>query len=466
MAQPERFESLILGSGTGGKLVAWHMARSGRRTAAVERRWVGGACPNIACLPSKNEIFSAKVAYLANHAAHFGTMVGPVAVDMATVRQRKREMVEALIATHLQNYKASGAELIMGTGRFVAPKTLEVRLNDGGTRVLAGEQIFLNVGTHAAVPSVPGLEAARPLTHVEALELDYLPSHLLVIGGGYSGLELAQAYRRFGSNVTVIEQGPQLMGREDFDASHEIRRILSDEGIQVLVEAELLQVHGQSGKQVSLIVRTTSGEQHIEGSDILVAVGRIPNTAGIGLDEAGVELDGRGYIRVNERLETSAPGVWALGECAGSPQFTHVSEDDFRIIRDNLAGGNRTRLDRLVPYCMFTDPPLAHVGLSEGEAERHGIITRVARLPVSAVLRAQATGEKRGFMKALVAENDDRILGFTMIGAEAGEVMAAVQTAMLADLPYSRLRDAVLAHPTMAEGLGVLFSNVPPRSVQ
>jgi pyruvate/2-oxoglutarate dehydrogenase complex dihydrolipoamide dehydrogenase (E3) component len=466
MAQPERFDSLIFGSGTGGKLMAWHMAGSGRRTAAVERRWIGGACPNIACLPTKNEIFSAKVAYLARHAAHFGTMVGPVAVDMATVRRRKREMVEALVATHLQNYKTSGAELIMGTGRFVAPKTLEVRLNDGGTRVLSGEKIFLNLGTHAAMPSVPGLEASRPLTHVEALELDYLPSHLIVIGGGYSGLELAQAYRRFGSNVTIIEQGPQLMGREDFDVSHEIRRILSDEGIQVIVEAQLLQVHGESGKEVSLVVRTTSGEQNIEGSDILAAVGRIPNTAGIGLDEAGVELDGRGYIRVNERLETSAPEVWALGECAGSPQFTHVSEDDFRIIRDNLAGGKRSTRDRLVPYCMFTDPPLAHVGLSEGEAERHGVTTRVARLPTGAVLRAQATGEKQGFMKALIAENDDRILGFTMIGAEAGEVMATVQTAMLADLPYTRLRDAVLAHPTMAEGLGFLFSNVPPRSVQ
>jgi pyruvate/2-oxoglutarate dehydrogenase complex dihydrolipoamide dehydrogenase (E3) component len=466
MAQPERFESLILGSGTGGKLVGWHMARSGPRTAVVERQWIGGACHNVACLPSKNEIFSAKVAYLAHHAAHFSTMAGPVAVDMATVRQRKREMVEALIAIDLQNYKTSGAELIMGTGRFVAPKTLEVRLNDGGTRVLAGEKVFLNLGTHAAMPSVPGLKASRPLTHVEALELDYLPSHLIVIGGGYSGLELAQAYRCFGSKVTILEQGPQLMGREDFDVSHEIRRILSDEGIQVVVEAQLLQVHGESGKEVSLVVRTTSGEQTIEGSDILAAVGRIPNTAGIGLDAAGVELDGRGYIRVNERLETSALEVWALGECAGSPQFTHVSEDDFRIIRDNLAGGNRNTRDRLVPYCMFTDPPLAHVGLSEAEAERRGAITRVARLPTSAVLRAQATGEKQGFMKALIAENDDRILGFTMIGADAGEVMATVQTAMLADLPYTRLRDAVLAHPTMAEGLGFLFSNVPPRSVQ
>jgi pyruvate/2-oxoglutarate dehydrogenase complex dihydrolipoamide dehydrogenase (E3) component len=464
MAKPEQFETLILGSGTGGKLMAWHMAGSGRLTAVVERRWIGGSCPNIACMPSKNEIFSARVAHLARHGAQFGTVVGPVTVDMATVRRRKRDMVEAQIAKHLQNYKTSGAELIMGAGRFVAPKTLEVQLNDGGTRVLAGEQVFVNVGTHAAIPSVPGLEAARPLTHIEALELDYLPQHLIVIGGGYVGLELAQAYRRFGSNVTIIESGPQLMSREDFDVSHEMRRIVSDEGVQVLVEAELLRVRGQSGKGVTLVVRTTSGEQNIEGSDILLAAGRVPNTAGIGLEAVGVELDSRGYIRVNERLETSAPGVWALGESAGSPQFTHISEDDFRIIRDNLAGGQRSTRDRQVPYCMFTDPPLAHVGLSEGEAARRGIITRVARMPTSAVLRAQATGETQGFMKALVGDTDDRIVGFTMIGAEAGEVMAVVQMAMMADLPYWRVRDAVLAHPTMAEGLGFLFSNVPARS--
>lgn len=466
MSQLQRFEVLVLGSGTGGKLLAWHLARSGRRTAVVERRWIGGSCPNIACLPSKNEIWSAKVAHLAHHAAQFGTMTGPVAIDMATVRRRKRDMVDDQIAKHLQNYKTSGAELIMGSGRFVAPKTLEVRLNDGGTRVLTGDQVFINVGTHAAIPSIPGLEAARPLTHVEALDLDYLPAHLIVLGGGYVGLELAQAYRRFGSRVTVIEHGPQLMGREDPDVSEEVQRILSDEGIQCLVGAAPLRVHGRSGEDVSLVVRTTSGEQKIEGSDILVAAGRTPNTAGIGLEEAGVELDDRGYIRVNERLETSASEVWAIGECAGSPQFTHVSVDDFRIIRDNLGGMRRSTRDRLVPYCMFTDPPLARVGLSEGDARRKGVTARVARLPMSAVLRAQTTDERQGFMKALVGGSDDRILGFTMIGAEAGEVLAAVQTAMLAGLPYSRLRDAVLAHPTMAEGLDPLFSNVPPRSVQ
>jgi pyruvate/2-oxoglutarate dehydrogenase complex dihydrolipoamide dehydrogenase (E3) component len=463
MSQREQFDVLILGSGGGGKLTAWQMAGSGRRTAVVERRWIGGSCPNIACLPSKNEIRSAEVAHLARSAAQFGTMIGPVKVDMAKVRQRKRDMVQALVDAHLKNYKESGAELIMGTGRFVAPKTLEVRLNDGGARTLVGAQVFLNLGTHAAIPNVPGLAAANPLTHIEALELDILPAHLIVIGGGYSGLELAQAYRRFGSEVTIVEAGAQLMGREDPDASHEIRRILTDEGVQIHVPAELLKVSGQSGNAVSIALRTGSGELTIEGSHILVAAGRVANTADVGLDKAGVDLDDRGFVRVNERLETSAPDVWALGECAGSPMFTHISEDDFRIVRDNLAGGRRSTRDRLTPYCMFTDPPLAHVGLSEREAERQGVKTRVAKLPTGAVLRAQATGQTQGFMKALVGESDDRILGFTMIGAEAGEVMAVVHTAMMADLPYTKLRDADFAHPTMAEGLSFLFSNTPPR---
>src|SRR5271166_6356661 len=462
MSQPEQFEVLILGSGQGGKLLAWHMARSGRRTAVVERRWIGGSCPNIACLPSKNEIWSAEVAHLAHHAAHFGTTTGPVATDMAKVRQRKRDMVNREIDFHLQQYKTTGAELIMGGGRFVAPKTLEVRLNDGGTRVLAGDQVFLNIGTHAAIPAVPGLEAARPLTHIGALELDYLPSHLLVLGGGYVGLELAQAYRRFGSRVSVIQSGPQLMSREDPDVADEMRQLLSEEGIRFLLQTRTVNVDGQSGNEVGVTVRTASGEQKLEGSDILVAVGRVPNTAGIGLEETGVELDADGYIRVNERLETSAPNVWAIGECAGSPQFTHVSIDDFRIIRDNLAGANRSTRGRLVPYCMFTEPPLARVGLSEREAQLQGIVTRLARLPMSGVRRTATTGETQGFMKVLVGGSDDRILGFTMIGAEAGEVMAVVQTAMLADLPFPRLRDAILAHPTMAEGLASLFSDVPP----
>jgi pyruvate/2-oxoglutarate dehydrogenase complex dihydrolipoamide dehydrogenase (E3) component len=464
MAEPERFEILILGSGEAGKLLAWHMGRAGRRTAVVERRWIGGSCPNIACLPSKNEIWSARVAHQARHAAQFGTKIAsPVAVDMARVRQRKRDMVDREIALHLRNYETSGAELIMGSGRFVAPKTLEVQLNDGGTRVLAGDQVFLNIGTHAAMPDVPGLEAARPLTHIEALELGHLPSHLVVLGGGYVGVEMAQAYRRFGSRVTVIEPGPQLMSREDPDVADEMRRILAEEGIDFLLGAEAVAVQGRSGDGVRVTVRTKSGEREIEGSDILVAAGRVPNTAGIGLETAGIELDGRGYVSVNERLETTASGVWAMGECAGSPQFTHVSNDDFRIVRDNLAGGTRSTRDRLVPFCVFTDPPLARVGLSEREAGRQGVGARVATLPMRAVLRTAATDETQGFMKVLVGKADDRILGFTMIGAEAGEVMTAVQTAMLGDLPYQKLRDAVIAHPTMAEGIGPLFLNVPAR---
>src|SRR5215470_9424389 len=399
--EPEQFEVLVLGSGTGGNLVARHMAQSGRRTAVVERQWIGGSCVNVACMPSKNEIANAKVAHLARHAAQHGTVTGSVTVDMATVRRRKREMVERQIARHLQNYKTSGAELIMGSGRFVAPKMLEVTLSDGGTRTLAADNVFLNLGTHAAIPNVPGLDAARPLTHVEALELDYLPTHLIVIGGGYVGLEMAQAYHRFGSDVTIIEPGPRLVGREDVDVSDEMQRILSEEGIRVFLETELLEVSGQSGRKVGLVVRTASGEQNIDGSDILVAVGRVPNTNGIGLKEAGVELDNRHYIRVNERLETTAPDVWAIGESAGSPQFTHVSYDDFRVLRDNLNGGARSTKGRLVPYCMFTDPQLARVGLSEGEAKRQGIAVRVARMPMGDHLRAHTMDETEGFLKAL-----------------------------------------------------------------
>ncbi|BCG02064.1 mercuric reductase (plasmid) [Paraburkholderia sp. PGU19] len=466
MSQVEHFDTLILGSGQGGKLLAWHLGRAGQRVAVVERQWVGGSCPAVACLPSKNEIWSARVAHLARHAADFGTTTGPVTVDMAKVRERKRGMIEREAAFHVQAYASSGAELIMGLGRFVGPKTIEVQLNDGGTRTLSGEQVVVNVGTHAAIPDVPGLRTAEPLTHIGALELDYAPAHLIVLGGGYIGIEMAQAYRRFGSRVTIIERGARLMAREDADVSEEMLRILQAEGIDIVLNAEAINVEGRSGTHVRVVLRTASGEQAIDGSDILIAAGRVPNTANIGLEQAGIELDGRGYIRVNERLQASAPGVWAIGEVAGSPQFTHVSVDDFRIVRDNMAGGNRKTSDRLVPYTLFTDPPLARVGLNESDALRHGIATRVATLPMSHVLRTEATDETQGFMKVLVGANDDRILGFTMIGPEAGEVMASMQTAMLAELPYQKLRDAVISHLTFAEGLGPLLSNVPARAAE
>jgi pyruvate/2-oxoglutarate dehydrogenase complex dihydrolipoamide dehydrogenase (E3) component len=463
MPEREPFDTLILGSGEGGKYLAWHLARMGQRVAVIERKLIGGSCPNTNCLPSKNEIWSAKVADLVRRADRYGAPSSAAAIDMKRVLARKREMVDGLIAMHLDIYKTSGAQLIMGAGRFVAPKTIEVALNDGGVRVLTGDRVVLNLGTHATVPDIPGLAGAKPLTNIELLDLDRLPNHLFVLGGGYVGLELAQAYRRFGSRVTIIETGRQFASREDPDVADALLEVLRDEGIEVLLGASVLGVGGRSSESVSLAIETPDGEQTLEGTDILVAVGRTPNTHGIGLEVAGVALDAHGYVAVNDRLETSALDVWAIGECAGSPQFTHASLDDFRIIRDNLAGGARSTRNRLVPYCLFTDPQLARVGLSETEAQRQGVKVRVAKLPIASVLRSRTISETRGFMKALVGADHDRILGFAMLGPEAGEVVAVVQTAMLAGMPYTALRDAILTHPTMAEGLGSLFSRVPDR---
>lgn len=461
MSEVEDVDALILGSGQGGKQLAWHLGRSGKKVAVVERRWVGGSCPAVACLPSKNELWSAKVAHIVHNAKNFGTEIGSVTTNVAKVRQRKNDMVDREKVLHLSAYKASGAELIMGSGRFTAPKTIEVGSNDGGTRILRGNDVVINVGSHAAIPNVPGLLESRPLTHIEALELDYAPERLIILGGGYVGIEMAQTYRRFGSRVVIIEPGEQLMGREDADVASEMLGILVSEGIEVFLGATPIDVQGMSGDAVAVVIRSSSGDKRIEGSDLLVAVGRAPNTSGIGLNAAGVDVTDRGFIRVNESLQTTAPGVWAIGECAGSPQFTHVSVDDFRIVRENMAGGTRKTSDRLVPHVMFTDPPLARVGMDEGEAQRQGVPVRVARLPMSHVLRTNATDEVEGFMKILVGADDDRILGFSMIGAEAGEVMTTVQTAMLAELPYPKLRDAVIAHLTYAEGLGPLLGNVP-----
>lgn len=459
MAQAERVEILVLGSGAGGKHLSWDMARAGRRTVVVERKWIGGSCPNINCLPSKNEVRSAEVADVVRRAGAFGTVASGARVDMSQVLARKRRMVEGLVDFHLEQYRTSGVELLLGQAHFVAPKTVEVALNDGGTRRLIGDHVFLNIGTHPFVPPVPGLGEVA-LTNIELLELDRVPERLLVLGGGYVGMEFAQAYRRFGSRVTVLERGPRVLSHEDPDVAEAMERLFADEEIEILHEAQVVRVEGRRG-DLRVTVRTGATERTVAASEILAAAGRTPNTSGIGLDVAGVQLDGRGYIVVNDRLETSAPDVWAIGECAGSPHFTHISVNDYHVIKANLAGGSRSTRGRQVPFCIFTDPPLARIGLNEVEARRRGVAVRVVQQPVKEMLRTWTTGEMRGFMKALVHAQRDEILGFTMFGADAGEVMAVVQTAMLGGMPYTSLRDAVLTHPTMAEGLGSLFARVP-----
>jgi pyruvate/2-oxoglutarate dehydrogenase complex dihydrolipoamide dehydrogenase (E3) component len=462
MNEAVHIENVVLGGGEAGKYVAWELAQQGRPVIVIERGLVGGSCPNIACLPSKNVIRSAKVADLVSRSTSYGVRIEGARVDMSGVRHRKREMVDGMIAIHEQKFAVPHLEFLLADGSLVGPRTVEARRPDGARRRFVADRLFLNLGTTATIPGVPGLAAARPLTHVEALELDRLPSHLIVLGGGYVGVELAQAFRRFGSRVTILEFGTQLLGREDPDVAAAVLAMFQEDGIDVALGAETQLVEGRSGEAVRLRVQTPAGDRTIEGSDILVAAGRTPNTRDIGLEEAGIELDARGFVRVDDRLQATAAGVWALGECAGSPQFTHVAFDDFRVVRDNLVGKVRSTGDRLIPYCAFIDPELARVGLDETTARQQRIAVRVARIPMTSVLRARAIGETRGFMKMLLATDSDRILGFTMLGADAGEVLAVVQTAMLAGMPYTGLRDAILTHPTMAEGLNVLLATVAP----
>jgi len=459
-SKPEEYDLLVLGSGAAGKLISWTLAKKGMKTAVIERKYVGGACPNIACLPSKNIIHSAKVASYFRRSEEFGITKDNWKINLPAVR--KRRMVVGLVDLHLDQYNKSGAELVMGTGRFIGPRTFEVRSGDGAVRVIHGKRVVINTGTRATVEATPGLREAKPLTHIEALELDLVPEHLIVLGGGFVGLEFAQAMRRFGSRVTVFDRNSRLIHREDDDISEAMLELFGDEGIDVLLNTRIARVEGKSGESVKVTADRGGSATAVEGSHILVAAGRTPNTHGIGLELAGVETTGHGYIKVNERLETTAPDVWAAGECAGSPHFTHISENDFHIVAENIEGGNRVTTGRQVPFCLFTDPEFARIGFSEREARERGISYRLAKIPLGAVLRARTLSDTRGFMKALIDSASDRILGFSAFGAEAGEVMASVQVAMIAELPFTALRDAILTHPTMAEGLIPLFSNITP----
>ncbi len=456
MTQIEKFDILILGGGKAGKTLGMDLAKAGKSVAVVEAGMIGGSCINVACIPSKTFIRSAEVAHALKGLAEFGAQADKVFTSLDVVKNRTAAVVSEMVATNQAGFDASGLQLVIGWGKFVAPKTIEVQTADG-IRSLAGDRVFINLGTKAVVPNIPGLAAADPITHVEALQLGDLPSKLVVIGGGYIGMELGQAFRRFGSEVTIIDRGSVLAPREDPDVSDAVLKVLEREGIEVVLGNEIVNVSGKSGQSVTV---TTADGRSFEGSHILVASGRQPRTGDIGLELAGVELDSRGFIKVDEQLRTTATDTWAMGEVAGTPMFTHASLDDYRIVKSALSGGGRKTSGRLVPYCVFIDPEFARVGLNETEAKRRGIPYRTAKLPMDAVPRARTLSKRAGFMKALVAAGGDQILGFSMLGVTAGEVMSVVQMAMLGDLPYTALRDGILAHPTIAEGLNMLFSNV------
>lgn len=456
----KHYDILVFGGGKAGKTLAMDQATAGKNVAMVEVGMIGGSCINIACIPTKALVRSAQVVELARRSEAFGVVRGNAAVevDMRRVAARTADVVAGMVEYNRQAFKASGFELVLGWGRFVAPRVIEVA-TEGGTRRLTGERIYLDLGTRAALPPINGLIEAAPLTHVEALKLDVLPTTLLVIGGGYIGIEMAQAFRHLGSKVVVVESGKQLAAREDSDVATAIQSLFTDDGIELALDARIAAVTGRSGDAVT--IRLDDGRA-FNGSHLLVAAGRQPMTADIGLELAGVDLDGRGFIQVDERLQTSAPGIWALGEVAGSPMFTHVSLDDYRVAKSGITGGTRTTAGRLIPYCVFIDPEFARVGMSEKDARQAGIDYRLATLPMDVIPRARTLSERKGFMKALIAADDDRILGFAMLGAQAGEVMAVVQMAMLGSLTFTALRDGILTHPTLTEGLNMLFSKVGP----
>jgi pyruvate/2-oxoglutarate dehydrogenase complex dihydrolipoamide dehydrogenase (E3) component len=458
---PEQFDAIVIGSGEAGKYMSWTLGAQGQRVIAIEDKRIGGACPNVACLPSKNVVHSAKVSQYFQRGAEFGMICGDWHVDMAGVNARRQKLVDHNVQVHLANFAKSHAEIVMGSGRFIAEKTVEVALNAGGTRTLRSNRIFIDTGSRATIESIPGLIESKPLTHIEALELTVLPEHLLVLGGGFIGLELAQAMRRFGARVTIIERNPSIAHREDPDVIEGLEQLFHDEGIEIVSNASPTRVEGASGKSVTVHLTLPSFETTIQGSHLLVATGRTPNTQNMGLELVGIKTTPAGHIQVNDRLETTAPGVWAMGDCAGSPHFTHISFDDFRTIRDNLAGANRTTAGRQVPSCVFTDPELAHVGLTENEAKKQGVAYRLAKVPMLANLRASTLSETRGFIKTLISK-EDHILGFTAFGVGGGELLPVVQLAMTANLPYTAIRSLIVTHPTISEGLVTLFTAVPP----
>ena len=463
--QVDRFDAIVLGAGQAGPSLATALAGNGRKTAIVEREYVGGSCINYGCTPTKTMVASARVAYLARRAADYGVRTGDVSVDMPRVRERKRAIVESFRNGSQQRLEGKdNLDLIFGEARFTGPRSVEVRLRDGGTSRLEADLIFINTGTRPAFPPIEGLDSVPALDNASIMELDAVPEHLIVLGGGYIGLEFGQMFRRFGAEVTIIEAGPQVLPREDPDIAAEIARIIREDGIDVRLETRAERFSkARSGRIEVEIGSDPRRTGRLEGTHLLVAVGRRPNSDALNLESAGIELDKRGYVPVDDRLETVTPGVYALGDINGGPAQTHVAYDDYRIVKSNLVdGGNASRKDRLIPYTVFIDPQLGRVGLTETEARRLGREMLIAKIPMERVARALELDEARGVMKAVIDRRSDQILGAAVLGIEGGEVVAALQTAMWGKLPYTVLRDGIFAHPTLAEAFNTLFGSAEP----
>jgi pyruvate/2-oxoglutarate dehydrogenase complex dihydrolipoamide dehydrogenase (E3) component len=459
MSASDHYQALIIGSGQGGNPLARALAGAGFRTALIEREHVGGTCINEGCTPTKTMVASARVAYLGRRSSDYGVHHGDVRIDMQRVRQRKRDIV-ATFRSGIQKRleKTKNLDLIFGEASFTAAKSIAVRQKGSASRTLTAEKIFINAGTRPGVPDLDGLNTVPFLNSTSIMELDSVPEHLLVLGGGYVGLEFGQMFRRFGSRVSIVHRGAQLLKFEDTDVAQEIAAILKQDGIDIFLNAKPEGV-AKSGAKLNLAIRVNQGRQMLEGSQLLVATGRVANSDTLKVSAAGIATDDGGFIKVNERLETNVDGVYALGDIKGPPAFTHISYDDFRVLRTNLIEkGNATTKDRLVPYTVFIDPQLARVGMTEAQAREQGKNFRVAKMPMNYIARALEVDESRGFMKALVDGNSNQIIGAAILGLEGGELMATLEIAMMAKLPYPVLREAIFAHPTLAESFNNLFT--------
>ncbi|MEP7285982.1 MAG: mercuric reductase [Chloroflexota bacterium] len=457
------YDCIVIGAGQAGGPLSTALAKAGHKTAIIEREHVGGTCINEGCTPTKTMVASGRVAYLARRGADYGVHTGDISIDMVKVRQRKRDIVDSFRNGSQSRIEGTeGVDLLFGEASFTGPKSVKVDMNNGSIHQLTADKFFINTGARPSTPTIPGLDSVPTLNSTSIMELDSVPAHLLVLGGGYIGLEFGQMFRRFGSQVTIVQRGPRLLAREDGDVAEEVAKILREDGIEVLLETNTLRLApGSNSGEILLTVQTPEGERTIRGSHLLVAVGRTPNTDKLNLPAAGVQMDKHGYITVNDRLETNVAGIYGLGDVKGGPAFTHISYDDFRIVRTNLIEkGNASIANRLVPYTAFIDPQLGRVGLGEEEARALGRNIKVAKMPMDYVARALEVDETRGFMKAIVDADTKQILGCAILGLEGGEIMAVIQMAMMGNVPYTRLSEAVFAHPTLAESLNNLFSQL------